>query len=236
MKCIIVDDDKVSRLILEGHIKKTEMLSLEASFENATDAMNYFNATNTTDIIFLDIEMPDMNGMEFLAASDNLPQIIIVSSEGKYALQAIEYDVTDYLVKPVSQGRFMKAVNKAKEKYDDEAARNSTKGIFIKSSSSSFIRLLYEDIIWIEALENYVIINTDDDKYTIHFTMKAILDKFPGAQFKRVHRSFIVNMDRVTMIEDNMVILKLSGGKKKSIPIAKSYKDLLLKDINVVSK
>lgn len=236
MRCIIVDDDKVSRLLLESHIRKTDILSLESSFESAAEAINYFNSSNAVDLIFLDVEMPDMDGMEFLEVSNNLPQIIIVSAKEKYAVKAIEYDVTDYLVKPVSQSRFLKAVNKAKEKFDDEIARNSAKGIFIKSSSSSFIRLLYDDIVWIEALENYVVINTEDDKYTIHFTMKAILDKIPQDQFKRVHRSFIVNMDKVNMIEDNMMMLKLAGGKKKSVPIAKSYKDQLMKDINVVSK
>jgi len=235
MKCIIVDDDKLSRIVIENHIKKTDMLSLEASFETAADAINYFNKKNDIDLIFLDMEMPEMHGLEFLEVSENLPQIIIVSAKEKYAVQAIEYDVTDYLVKPVQQSRFLKAVNRAKEKQDEETAKNSSKGIFIKSNSSSFIRLLYDEILWIEALENYVVINTEDEKYTIHFTMKAILDKMPTDKFKRVHRSYIVNLDKVSMIEDNMVILKIKG-KKKSLPIAKSYKDQLMKDINIVSK
>lgn len=231
----MVDDDKVSRLLIEKQIKKTDILSLEAIFDNAGEAVNYFNKKNDIDLIFLDIEMPDMNGVEFLEVSDKLPQIVVISAKEKYAIQAIEYDVTDYIVKPVSQSRFLKAVNKVKEKYEEEKQNKSSKGIFIKSSSSSFIRLLYDDILWIEALENYVVINTCEEKYTIHFTMKAILEKIPQNKFKRVHRSYIVNIDKINMIEDNMVVIKLKN-KRKSIPIAKSYKESLMNDINIVSK
>ncbi len=235
MKCIIVDDDKLSRVVIENHIKKTDLVTLEASFDNAADAINFFNSKNDIDLIFLDIEMPEMNGVEFLEVSENLPQIIVVSAKEKYAVKAIEYDVTDYLVKPVQQGRFLKAIQKAKEKHTEENAKDKTKGIFIKSNSSSFIRLLYDDILWIEALENYVVINTVEDKYTIHFTMKALLSKLPEDIFKRVHRSYIVNIEKINMIEDNMVILKIKN-QKKSLPIAKSYKEQLMNDINIVSK
>jgi DNA-binding LytR/AlgR family response regulator len=235
MKCIIIDDDKVSRLVIEKYIQKTEFLSLEVSFENPFDAINYLVEKNEIDLIFLDIEMPEMNGVELIENSDNLPQVIIVSAKDKYAVQAIEYDVTAYLLKPVSYAKFFKAVTKANERITSEKENDKTKGIFIKSNSSSFIRLLYDDIYWIEALENYVVINTEDEKHTIHFTMKALLNKLPSDKFKRIHRSFIVNIDKVNMIEDNMVILKI-GSKKKSIPIAKSYKDKLLKEINIVSK
>lgn len=235
MKCVIIDDDKVSRLVIEKYIQKTNFLTLEAAFENPLEAINYFTDNNEIDLIFLDIEMPEMNGVELIENSDNLPQVIIVSAKDKYAVQAMEYDVTAYLLKPVSYAKFFKAVTKANENITNEKENDNTKGIFIKSSSSSFIRLLYDDIYWIEALENYVVINTAEEKHTIHFTMKALLNKLPAEKFKRIHRSFIVNIDKVNMIEDNMVILKYSN-KKKSIPIAKSYKDKLLKEINIVSK
>ncbi len=235
MKCVIIDDDKVSRLVIEKYIQKTDFLSVEAVFESPVEAMTFFREKNEVDLIFLDIEMPEMNGVELIENSDNLPQVIIVSAKEKYAIQAIEYDITAYLLKPINYAKFYKAVVKAKDRIAEEKEHEKTKGIFIKSSSSSFIRLLYDDILWIEALENYVVINTAKEKHTIHFTMKALLNKLPNEIFKRIHRSFIVNIDKVNLIEDNMIILKYDGSKK-SIPIAKSYKDKLLKEINIVSK
>jgi DNA-binding LytR/AlgR family response regulator len=192
MKCIIIDDDKVSRLVIEKYINKTDFLDLSESFDNAVDAANYFNNKKEVDLIFLDIEMPGMSGVEFLESLDNLPQIIVVSAKEKYALQAIQHDVTDYLLKPVVFSRFLKAVTKANKLFTEELKKESSEGIFIKSSSSSFIRLFYDDILWIEAMENYVVIMTYNQKHTIHFTMKALLNKLPEDKFVRVHRSYIV--------------------------------------------
>jgi len=236
MNCIIVDDEKVSRLIIEQRIEKVDFLNLKATFDNAADAVTYIKNEENIDLILLDIEMPNMTGVEFIEVAENLPQIIIISGEQKYALQAIEYSVTDYIVKPVSQARFIKAVNKAYKKHTDEQADGSSqKGVFIKSSSSAFIRLLYDDILWIEAMENYVVVNTFDEKYTIHFTMKSILEKLPENSFKRIHRSYIVNVEKILMIADNMVVFKTSKEKKK-LSIAKSYKEKLMNEINIVSK
>ncbi len=235
MKCILIDDDKVSRLVIEKYIKKTDFLELTETFDNAVDAANFFNNKNSTDLIFLDIEMPGMSGVEFLEILDNLPQIIIVSAKEKYALQAIEYDVTDYLLKPVSYSRFLKAVTKSKTKYEEENEKISPEGIFIKSSSSSFVRLFYDDVLFIEAMENYVLIQTKEKKYTIHFTMKALFDKLPSDKFIRVHRSFIINKNRIERIENNMIFIQHLD-KNKSIPLSKSYKENFMKKLNIVNK
>ena len=235
MKCIIIDDDKVSRLVIEKYISRTDFLELEESFDNAVDAANYFNNKKEVDLIFLDIEMPGMSGVEFLESLENLPQIIIVSAKEKYALQAIQHDVTDYLLKPVVFSRFLKAVSKANKLFSEELDKESSEGIFIKSSSSSFIRLFYDDILWIEAMENYVVIMTYNQKHTIHFTMKALLSKLPDDKFIRVHRSYIVNKNRIERIDDNMIIMHTEDAKK-SIPISKSYKDDFMKNINIVNK
>ncbi len=234
MKCIIIDDDKVSRLVIKQYIKKTNSLQLVSSFEDAIIATNFFSK-NDIDLIFLDIEMPEMNGIELLENTTNLPQIIIISAKEKYALQAIEYDIVDYLLKPVSYARFFKAVKKAQDKYRNDKQEIKNKSIFIKSSSSSFIRLFYDDILWIEALENYVVINTIDDKHTIHFTMKAIINELPNDKFKRIHRSYIVNIDKISMIENNMVVIKMNNNNKM-LSVAKSYKEKLMSYINVVTK
>lgn len=238
MNCIIIDDDKFSTKIVEEFVTKTDGLTLVGKYANAVSAINALNTNdgeNPIHLIFLDIEMPEMTGIDFLKSLNVLPQVIIYSSQEKYALEMYEYDVTDYLLKPVLYPRFIKAVNKARERFDkkENLSKKSTE-IFIKNNSS-LVRVKYDDILWIEALENYVVVNTFKDKFTIHFTMKSITDKMPMDKFVRIHRSFIVNMSKIKVIEDNSVIINCEVGPKL-IPIGKSYKDKLMDDINLMSK
>jgi len=233
MNCIIIDDDIMSRKILEEFISRTEQLNLINSFENAVDAINTFKNNDDIDLIFLDIEMPEMNGIEFLESLENPPQIIIVSSKDKYALQAFNYDVTDYLLKPITYSRFFKAVNKANVRFKNKI-ENSSEEIFIKKNSA-IIKLKYDDILWIEALENYVVFVTFKEKHMVHFTMKALDRKLPANRFIRVHRSYIVNIKNINVIEDNTIIFNTSEGPK-SVPIGKSYRDNLLREINLIDK
>jgi DNA-binding LytR/AlgR family response regulator len=236
MKCIVIDDDNVSRLLIEKYVNKTDFLEFKGAYNSAVEALNGMQTDNDVDLIFLDIEMPEMSGVEFIKTLKNLPQVIVISAKDKYALEAIEYDVTDYLLKPISYTRFFKAAEKAHGKHKEIQEQMTGKdGIFIKSSSSSLVRLKYEEILWVEALENYVIINTFANKYTIHFTMKAIINKLPPKMFARVHRSYIVNLAKIEMIEDNAIIMKIKG-ETKSIPIAKSYKEDLMNSINIMTK
>jgi DNA-binding LytR/AlgR family response regulator len=223
----------MSRRVIEEFVARTEQLNLLNSYENAVDAINAFNTGEDIDLIFLDIEMPEMSGIDFLETLQNPPQIIIVSSKEKYALEAFNYDVTDYLLKPVTYSRFFKAINKANVRFKNKV--DSKEGeIFIKKNSA-LVRLKYEDILWIEALENYVIFNTFNEKFTIHFTMKAIEHKLPANMFTRVHRSFIVNTRSINIIEDNSIIIHTKDGNR-TIPIGKSYKDKLMGDINLMIK
>lgn len=234
--CIIVDDDKLSRKILEELVARTESLNLVGSYSNAFDAINSLNENKQIGLVLLDIEMPEMSGIDFLNSLKQKPQVVIVSSKEKYALQSYEFDVTDYLLKPVSYARFFKAVEKVLQRLlaSDQAESKEEDEIFIRKSSS-LIKLKYTEILWVEAMENYIVINTFDDKHTIHFTMKAIEDRLPAKYFIRVHRSFIVNSKKINMIEDNTIIMKTASGTRL-IPIGKSYRDDLMKDINLISK
>jgi len=236
MNCIIVDDDKLSIRVLEEFVRKTSDLHLMGSFTNAIDAINFINThPDEVNIIFLDIEMPEMSGIDLLEVVSNPPQVIIVSSKEKYALNAFDYDVTDYLLKPVHYSRFFKAIERARRKAAQTTVDQISKDeIFIKKNSS-LVRLKYDEILWIEALENYVIFNTFNDRFTIHFTMKAIEQRLPARKFTRVHRSFIVNTSSINLIEDNAIIIKTQDGPK-SIPIGKSYRDKLMNDINLMAK
>jgi len=241
MNCIIIDDDKMSRKVVEEYVKKTDFLRLVNSYTSAVEAINMVKKMREPiHIIFLDIEMPDMTGLDFMDSVPNQsPQIIIISAKEKYALKAFEYNVTDYLLKPVSYARFFKAATKAMKRLDDfqyfgSADSSAQKEVYIKKNSA-LVRLVYDDILYIEALENYVIVNTFDEKLTIHFTMKAFEEKLPSTRFKRVHRSFIVNINKIKGIEDNSVLIDQAEGVK-IIPIGKSYKEKLMKDINLIIK
>ncbi len=235
MNSIIIDDDKLSRRIIKEYVNKLEFLNLHDSFDNAVEAINYIKQGKEIDLIFLDIEMPEMSGLEFLDTLKNPPQIIIVSSKENYALEAFEYDVTDYLLKPIVFGRFFKAVDKARGNYlKAQDNRDHKNEIFIKKNSS-LIKLKYEEILWVEALENYVIVSTYNERYTIHFTMKAIEKKLPPSKFMRVHRSYIVNISNINVIQDNLLIIPINGGVK-TIPIGKSYKESLMNDLNLMIK
>ncbi len=237
MNCIIIDDDKLSLRIIEDFVGKTEGLELVGAYSSAVDAINGMSKEDAPKVhlIFLDIEMPEMSGIDFLKSLSELPQVIIYSSKEKYAVESYEFDVTDYLLKPVQYGRFIKAITRAKERFEkQEKVAGEGSEIFIKNNST-LVRVKYDDILWIEALENYVVVNTFKEKYTIHFTMKAISEKMPSEKFVRVHRSFIVNISKIKMIEDNSVIIKHENGSK-IIPIGKSYKDKLMDDINLITK
>ena len=234
MNCIVIDDDALSRRVVDEFINRTEFLELKHSFPTAVEAINLLQkSTEDIDLIFLDIEMPEMDGIDFLNTLKNLPQVIIISSKEKYALEAFDYDVTDYLLKPITYGRFYKAVLKAKNIFESRSKKESNE-IFIKKNSA-LVQLKYDDILWVEALENYVIVNAYNEKFTIHFTMKSIETQLPVSFFKRVHRSYIVNVKKINRIEDNSIFIKYNDGLK-AIPIGKAYKERFMNDINLMGK
>ena len=162
MNCILIDDDEMSRRVVEEYATKVEFLNLIHSFPNAVDALNYLkNTPDSIQLIFLDVEMPEMTGMDFLEVNQSNPQVIIISSKEKYALKAIEHSVTDYLLKPITFPRFFKAVSKVYEKLNHQRSpMDEEKEIFIKKNNS-LIRVKYTDILWIEALERYKVETKD---------------------------------------------------------------------------
>jgi len=228
MTCIIVDDDELSRLALRQCVERTENLELVGECENAASALSLIRSKKV-DLIFLDIEMPEMNGLEFIRNFLDLPQIIFVTINKEYGAEAFDYNVTDFLVKPVEYSRFLKGVDKARE--INETLQVSTEGttdIFIKKDSR-LIKIDVKDINWIEALADYVNIYTVNGRFTVLSTMKSIEQKLPQKEFARVHRSYIIRIDKIREIEDNAVNIT-----DKIIPISRSYKDNLMKRLNLI--
>lgn len=236
MNCIIIDDDKLTCKILEGYISKSDSLTFIGSFNDPVAARNVLSKRHDIDLIFLDIEMPEMSGFDIIGSLDFPPNIIVVSSAEEYALKAFDFNVVDYLLKPVTYARFCKAIDKTVRYFSHKEIQNPTgdEEIFIKNGSS-LVKLKLREIIYIEALENYVILSTDDNRFTIHFTMKAIENQLPSGIFIRVHRSFIINKSMIRTIKDNSLDITVSG-TPKSIPIGKSFRDNLLNDINLMAR
>ena len=235
MNCIIVDDDKLSCKIIEGYVNKHSNLNLIGSFSDAVEARNILTRRHDIELIFLDIQMPEMNGFDFIGSLEFPPNIIVISAAEEYALKAFDFNVVDYLLKPITYGRFCKAIDKTTRYFSKkETTSSGDEEIFIKNGAS-LIKLKLNGIIYIEALENYVTLNTKDDKFTIHFTMKAIESQLPSGVFIRVHRSFIVNKSMIQTIKENTLDLNV-GGTLKSIPVGKSFRDSLLNEINVMAR
>ena len=238
MNCIIVDDDVLSCKILEGFVEKSSSLKLIGSFTDAIAARDALMTNREIGLIFLDIQMPEMDGFDLITSLDNPPNIIVVSSSDNYAFKAYDLNVVDYLLKPVNYGRFCRAVDKTLRFFSRKENMVSPTGgeqeIFIKKGSS-LVKLKFRDIIYIEALENYITLATADEKFTIHFTMKAMEGQLPSGLFIRVHRSYIVNKAMIQTIREKSLDLRV-GTAEKSIPLGKSFRDSLMSDINVMAK
>jgi len=228
MNCIIVDDEEMSRNAMKHMVSQVDFLNLIGICSNATEALNLLN-NNKIDLMLLDIEMPDMTGIEMIKSIKSPPLTILTTSNKDYALEAFEYSIVDYIIKPILLDRFFKAIAKAKEIFENSPQNidfSSSEYVFIKSNGV-LVKINLKDILWIEALGDYLTINTSDKKYTIHSTMRTMESKLSSNKFIRVHRSFIIAIDNISSIEDNVVVIG-----KKLIPVGAVYKDNLKKRLN----
>jgi DNA-binding LytR/AlgR family response regulator len=234
MNCIIIEDYDESRKLVEVFVEKTRMLNLIGSYATAVEAINDQDTSIKVDLVLLDIELPEMSGMEYLRTLEEQPVVIILSAQEKYALEAFQYDVTDYILKPITYARFYKAVAKA---YSHWRRQNNVQkiqnDIFVKKGHS-LVKLSYDEIIWIESLENYVLVITNKEKLAVHFTLKAILQKLPPDIFLQVHRSHIVNINKIETIKRNSLIIR-ENSFEQEVPIGKSFRDQLLASLNLMS-
>ena len=231
MNCIIVDDEEMSRNALKQLIERVDFLNLIKICDGPIEAINTLK-NEKVDIMFLDIEMPDMSGMELIKSLDTRPMIILTTSHTEYALDAFEYNVVDYLVKPVMLARFLQAVTKARDLFENSQNKIDSfdKDYFFVKSNSVMHKLLIKDILWMESMGDYITINTANKKYILHLTLKAIEPKIPSDKFIRVHRSFIVAVDNITSVEDTTICIN-----NKLIPVGAMYKENFMKRLNLLS-
>ena len=234
MNCIIVDDITGCRQ-LEEFVSKCSFLDLIGTFNDSVSAVDQLRKRHNIDLAFIDVKSIGADSFDIIGNLENAPNIIVVSSTGQYARKAFDYNVVDYLIKPVKYSKFSRGVDRTlKLNMNKPALSNDNKEIFIKKDSS-LVKLKMKDIIYIEALENYITLVTRDKKYTILYTLKGMDHQLPAEIFIRVHRSYMVNKRMIKTISENSLELVV-GDTLKNIPVGKSYKPSLLKDINVMDR
>lgn len=229
IKCIIVDDEPLAQEVLKTHIENIPTLDLIGTCNNAIEA-NQFLQDNDVDLMFLDINMPQINGIEFVKSLDVRPDIILTTAYSEYAIDGFEINAVDYLLKPISLDRLLKAINKVDIPKSLKSNDLAEDFIFVKADKK-LVKINYSNILYIEGLKDYVIIRQAASRVITLQTMKSLQNKLPIDLFMRIHRSYIVNIDQIKAIVGNMVELE-ENGKIKQIPIGKNYREALLDVVN----
>jgi DNA-binding LytR/AlgR family response regulator len=230
MRCLIVDDNDLARMALRNLADQSTILEVVAECDDAMKAYEYITK-NPVDIIFLDVEMPGMSGIELLRLLPEKPIVILSTSKRQYAVEAFELSVSDYLVKPVSMSRFTLAVQKAEEIFKSsnvELAEIEPEHFFIKENKT-FKKINLSDILWIEAMGDYVKIKTESKWHIVHSTLKTLEQKINGNKMMRVHRSYLVSLEKIDYLDQNSIYIQ-----NTPIPIAETYKATLLNKLTLL--
>ncbi len=229
LNCIVVDDEPLARKVLAEYIADLDFLELTAKAENPVKANNIL-AANRVDLMFLDIDMPGMNGLEFLRSLGSPPMTIITTAYAGFAIDGFELDVLDYLVKPFSFARFLKAVNKANE---HAGLRRRAANMHAFDDNHFFVkcdgrieRIGYAELLYVEAMQNYIVLHTETGKLMVYLTIKGILDQLPAAGFLKVHKSYVVNKEKIKSIDGNIIRIGAS-----ELPVSQALYESVLKEI-----
>lgn len=219
IRCIIVDDEPLARKGLKEYITDVSFLELAGEYDSPVKAAEILQQEQV-DLMFLDIQMPRMTGIEFLRSLPQPPQVVFTTAYPDYAVESFELNVLDYLVKPISFERFMKAVLKAKNQ------QKSTSDYFFIKCDNKLEKIAYQDILYAEALQNYVAIHTSSRKFITYLTFKGVEDYLPTDRFVKVHKSFIVALDKIDSIEGNELLVG-----PHHIPISRNLKEEVMEKI-----
>lgn len=225
IRCIIVDDEPLAREGMELLIREAGFLDLRASCSSALEA-NQVLARDVIDLIFLDIQMPRIRGIDFLRGLPDPPLIIITTAYPHFALEGFELNVLDYLVKPIAPERFLKSVNRARDVMERTGAPQVDEYFFIKCNNG-YEKIFYESILYAEAHQNYISIHTAGEKYLTLTPMRSLEEQLPAGKFLRIHKSYIVAIGKIRSLIGNEVTI----GQTR-IPVSKNYKDALMKIID----
>jgi two-component system, LytTR family, response regulator len=226
INCIAIDDEPLALELLEDNIKQVPYLNLVGKCSNAIDALQLLKEVSA-DLVFLDIQMPGLTGLQFIQSLTIKPMFILVTAYEKFALEGFNLNVVDYLVKPVSLDRFIKACNKAQELY--ELKKGNTSGgdkeddYFFINVDYSLVKVMYNNIMWIEGLKDYIKIYLKDGSKPIvaRLSLKSLEDELPPATFLRIHKSYIISKNFISSVKKSSVLLD----NKTELPVGENYKD-----------
>jgi len=223
LRCVAIDDEPLALELLEDNISKVPYLQLVASCSNAFEAIKVLQR-EPVDLIFLDIQMPGLTGLQFIQSLSVKPMIILVTAYEKYALEGFNLDVTDYLVKPVPLDRFIKACNKAYELHQLKTKEIAAPGFFFVNVDYSLLKVNIPDIVWIEGLKDYIKIHLKSSNRPLitRMSMKAVEEELPLSKFIRIHKSYILAVDSITAIRKNSVFIH-----DLELPVGDNYKEVL---------
>jgi DNA-binding LytR/AlgR family response regulator len=231
MKCLIVDDNTMARMALKQLVSQVPALELEAECSDAMEAYKELN-NKQVDLLLLDIEMPDMSGLDLIKKlGNNKPLIIFTTAKKDYAVEAFELNVVDYLVKPITLPRFKQAIDKAYEALESnkEEVKVEEQGFVFVKDNGVLKRISIDDILYLEAMGDYVKVHTSQKFHVVHATLKSIEEKLPSSKFVRVHRSYIVAINKIDYIQEGTISIG-----KTSIPVADTHKANLNRRLNLL--
>ncbi|WP_339789197.1 response regulator [uncultured Imperialibacter sp.] len=225
IKCIITDDEPFAVKGIKSYVEKVDYLELIGTCENALklDAMLKLE---TPDLLFLDIEMPHITGLDYLASLKNPPLVIITSAYEKYALKGYELSVIDYLLKPISLDRFLKAVQKAFDYLQANTQNEIKADYFFIKTGQKIERISLAELVYVESMQNYVKVQTLTETHIAHLTLKKVIELLPSNQFVQTHKSYVLNIDKVKSIEGNEI-----ATEKGTVPISKLWREAVLEKI-----
>jgi len=223
--CIITDDEPFARKGLAGYVEKVGFLDLKGVCEDALQTSDLLQQ-QPIDLLFLDIQMPHLTGVDFIKALPKPPKVIFTTAYEQYALQGFELDVIDYLLKPISYERFLKAVWKAQEYFTSREEKDTTIPYMFAKANGRLEKIIFDEILFIEGMVNYAAIHFENKKLIIHTTIKALLEKLPAKQFVQTHKSYIAAINKVESIEGNILYIQ-----KHQVPVSKYLREDVLGQI-----
>lgn len=208
IKCLIIDDEPLAINVIKNYLQQIDDFEISETFNNAIDGLNFLKS-NSVDVIFLDINMPVLDGINFIKSLENPPLLIITSAYSEFAIETYELDVLDYLIKPIEFPRFMKALNKINRRLQNSKVLNkNTKDrpyLFVKIDKKKMKKIFLDEILVIESLKDYLRINTITGKYIIHSTLTDFTESLPSNNFIRIHRSYTIAINKIDAVEGNSV-------------------------------
>lgn len=227
LNCLIIDDEPVARNGMEEYVREVDFLNLVAKCENPLKAASYLKEQRI-DLLLLDIHMPKLSGIEFLKTLKDPPMAIFTTAYSEYALEGYSLDIIDYLMKPVSFDRFLRAVQKASDFFSlKHQIRPVEQEYFFIKCDSKYERINFSELLFVESLQNYVVIHTAERKYITYLTLSAVEEQLPQQQFMKIHKSYLIALNKVKAIEGNEVVLH----NNHHIPISRALKDEVMNRI-----